>query len=143
MAALSDFLENAVGDHLIRSTPLPKLTDLYIALFTSAPTDAGGGTEVAGGSYARVNLPASDTNWKGTHGNTTGPSSGTSGQFLNAVQIVYPVPTGDWLTVTHYKIMSAITGGNMYFHGALLIPKPINIGSDPTFPVDAFSLTFA
>src|SRR2546430_1282707 len=36
---------------------------IYIGLFTAAPTDAGGGTEATGGSYARVQMTQADATW--------------------------------------------------------------------------------
>lgn len=36
---------------------------IYVGLFTAAPTDAGGGTECTGGSYARVQMTQADGTW--------------------------------------------------------------------------------
>ena len=52
-AQASDYLENKLIDHLFRAGTFAKPTALWVALFTGAPGDAGGGTEVSGGSYAR------------------------------------------------------------------------------------------
>ena len=86
-AQASDYLENKLIDHLFRAGTFAKPTALWVALFTGSPADAGGGTEVTGGSYARVNLAPSDTNWRATQGGTTGASSGSSGTTANAVVI--------------------------------------------------------
>lgn len=130
MAAISDYLENALIDHLFRTASFTKPTGLHVALYTAAPSDAGGGTEVTGGSYARVNLAPADANWNGTQGNTTGASSGTGGMTSNAVDITFPAPTATWGTITHFGIFDAGTGGNLLIHGALTTSKTVNSG-DP------------
>src|SRR5262245_10711430 len=83
-AQASDYLENLVIDHLFRTRTWTKPAALYVALFTAAPTDAGGGTEVTGGGYARVSVAPLDTNWNATQGGTAGNSSGAGGQTSNA-----------------------------------------------------------
>ena len=144
MAALSNFLENALGDHVLRDTAYTKPTTIYIALFTAAPSDSGGGTEVTGGSYARVQVGPSVSTWKSTNGATSGASSGTSGIFLNASTITFPAPTANWGSVTHVGVFDASTSGNLLFHGSLTTPKTVNNGDPaPTFPADSFSITLA
>lgn len=138
----SDYLENKLVDHLFRSATFAKPTGLYVALFTAAPSDAGGGTEVVGGSYARVNLPPLDTNWKATQGGTTGASSGSGGVTSNAVAITYPAPTANWGTVTHFGLFDAASGGNLIIWDALTSPRNILSGDPaPSFPVDSLQVT--
>ena len=43
MAGKSDYLENKVLDHILGNTAYTAPATLYFALFTSAPSDAGGG----------------------------------------------------------------------------------------------------
>ena len=78
MSAMSDYLENKMVDQLFRGQAAPTTSTLYVALFTAAPSDSGGGTEVSGSAYARVAVTSSLTNWSGTQsaGSTTA-SSGT------------------------------------------------------------------
>ena len=141
-AQASDYLENKLVDHLFRTATFAKPAALYVGLFTAAPSDAGGGTEVSGGSYARVNLPPLDTNWGGTHGTTTGASSGTTGMTANKVALVYPSPTANWGTITHFGLFDAVTGGNLLVWDALTTPRTILSGEPPpVFPVDAMTIT--
>jgi len=141
-AQASDYFENFLVDHQFRSRTYPKPTANWIALFTAAPSDSGGGTEVVGGSYARVNLPPSDTNWTATQGGTSGNSSGSSGLTTNAVAITYPAPTANWGTVTHFGIFDAPTGGNLVVWDALTAAKTINSGdAAPSFAVGALQIT--
>lgn len=142
MSQASNYLENQIIDHIFRTASFTKPTALYVALFTAAPSDAGGGTEVAGGSYARVNLAPLNANWQGTHGNTTGASSGTGGATSNASAITYPAPTADWGTVTHIGIFDALTGGNLLLWQALTASRTILNGDPaPSFAVGALSVT--
>lgn len=141
-AQASDYLENLLIDHMFRARTFAKPTALYIALFTAAPSDAGGGTEVSGGGYARVNLAPADANWAGTHGTTSGNSSGTGGLTSNAAIITYPAPSAAWGTITHFGIFDAITGGNLLIWDALVTPRTIASGDPaPTFQVGNLSIT--
>lgn len=53
MSSFTDYLENAALNHIFRNVAMTSPGAVYIALFTVAPTDAGGGTEVTGSGYAR------------------------------------------------------------------------------------------
>jgi len=128
MASLSNYLENKIIDLIFRSATFAKPTVLAIALFTSGPTDAGGGTEVSGGGYVRQTLNPSDSNWNATQGGTSGVSTGTSGSTSNALVITFPTPTASWGLVTHIGIFDAVAGGNLLLHGPLTTAKQIEIG---------------
>jgi hypothetical protein len=133
---MSDYLEGQLRAHIFRTDSFTKPTQLHIALFTAAPNDAGGGTEVTGGSYARVARAPSDANW-------TAPDA-TGGLTANAAAITFPAPTANWGTVTHFAIFDASSGGNMLFHGALSASRVINNGdAAPEFAAGALTITFA
>jgi hypothetical protein len=141
-AQATDYLENLFIDHLFRTRTWTKPAALWMALFTAAPTDAGGGTEVTGGAYARVNLPPLDTNWNATQGGTSGNSSGSAGATGNAIAIVFPAPSANWGTVTHFAIMDAATGGNMLIWDVLTVPRTIISGDPaPSFAIGALAVT--
>ncbi|MFN8760230.1 MAG: hypothetical protein ACK5XA_15650 [Tagaea sp.] len=144
MAALSDFTENKLVDMLLRAQSFPPPGTLHFGLLTAAPSDAGGGTEVSGGAYARVAVTASLANFSGTQatGSTTA-SSGNSGQTSNNGAITFPAPTANWGTVGWLGVYDAPTGGNLLFHMALTTPKTVNNGdAAPSFGAGAFVLTF-
>lgn len=144
MSAMSDYLENKLVDQLFRGQSAPTTTTLYVGLLTAAPSDSGGGTEVSGGSYARVAVTSSLANWAGTQtaGSTTA-SSGTGGQTSNNAAITFPTPAATWGTVTHFGIYDAASAGNLLFWGALTIAKTINQADTVTFPAASLSVTFA
>lgn len=151
MAAMNDFLENKLVDWFFRAQAIGITgataaagtgpATLYIGLFTANETDPGGGTEVTGGSYARVAVTSSLANWAGTQGaGTTVASSGTSGTTSNNNSITFPSPTANWGVVTGFGIFDAASGGNPLFYGVLGVSKTINNG-DPAPYYPAGSLT--
>jgi hypothetical protein len=136
MTAFSDYLEGQLINHVFRTASFTKPTGLYVALFTVTPSDSGGGTEVTGGSYARVNLAPADANW-------TAPSSG-NGQTSNLAAVTFPTPTADWGTVVAIGIFDAVSGGNLLFWGALTASKTIHNGdAAPSFATGSLVITLS
>jgi len=129
MAGKSDYLELellkwAIGD----TNDLGTANTPYIGLYTSVPTDAGGGTEVTGGSYARVN---------GTAGFGAAPAAGA---VANSVAITFPQATAAWGTITAFGIFDAATAGNLLYWGTI---GSVVVGDNQTaqFGIGALSLT--
>jgi hypothetical protein len=142
-AIMSDYLENKIVDWLARGQSFTPPATWYAALNTAACSDSSGGTEVTGGSYARVSITLSTTNFSATDGSgsTANPSAGTSGTTYNLGSITFPAPTANWGVASHVKIMDASTSGNMLFCIALTTPKTINNGdAAPTFPAGSLSI---
>lgn len=121
MSAISDYLETKLVDLIFQATAFSTLSNIYVSLHTSATTDAGGGTEVSGGSYARVPVSTSG-GWTATYTN------GTAKATNNASNISFPTATGSWGTVTHFGLWDASSGGNLLFHGALAASKTVASG---------------
>ena len=141
--ALADYAENEATDLFLRGQAFTAPTTLYFGLSTTACSDSSVGTEVTGGSYARVALTASLTNWSGTQsaGSTTG-SSGTDGESSNNVAITYTTPTAGWGTVTHWHVSDASTAGNILLCDDLTVSKTINSGDTVSFAIGAVTVTF-
>lgn len=134
MSAMSDYLENNLILHIFRTGSWTKPTALNIALYTAAPSDAGGGTEVSGGSYARVNVAPLDANWAAT--------SGTNGLTSNVADVVFATPSANWGVITHFGIFDQ--GTNLLFWGALTTPKTVNNGDPaPKFVAGTLTVTLA
>jgi hypothetical protein len=104
MSQFSNFTENQIADHYFRAASASKPTNLAVALLTVAPNDAGGGTEVVGGSYTRATIAPSNTNFTATQGGTSGASSGTGGVTSNAVAITFPPPSGNWGEIVAFQV---------------------------------------
>lgn len=135
MAKMSDYLEGQLRAHIFRTASFTKPTALYVSLHTADPTDAGTGTEVSGGSYARVNLAPGDANW-------SAPDA-TGGVTANLATITFPAPSANWGTVTHVGVWDASVAGNMLTYGTLTTPKTINSGDGaPSFAIGALQFTF-
>jgi hypothetical protein len=124
MAEMSNHLENALINATLRATTFTSPATVYVSLHTADPTDAGTGTEVSGGSYARQSA------------SFAAPSNGASA--TNA-DITFPQATGNWGTVTHIGIWDASTSGNLYYHTALDASKTIDTGD--VFKIASGSLT--
>jgi len=142
MAAMTDYLENKLIDQLFRAQAYTFPTTLHIGLLTAAPADGTAGTEVAGGSYARVAVASSLANWAGTQAAaSTVASSGTSGTTSNNATITFPAPTAAWGVASHWGIYDAASAGNLLFYGALGASKTINNGdAAPSFAAAALTL---
>lgn len=142
MSALTDYAENKVLDAVLRGQALGAPATHYVGLFTTNPSDVGGGVEVSGGSYARVAINASLANWSGSQAaGSTVASNGTDGTIENNVVITFPAPTANWGVVTGFGIFDASSGGNLWIYSALQVNKAINNGDGaPSFAVGA--LTF-
>jgi len=108
---LSDYLENKLLDHFLGTTSYTMPTPIYVALYTVAPSDAGGGTEVTGGSYARQ---------------TATFDAAASGATQNDTDIDFVnMPS---CTVVAVGVHDALTGGNLLVHGTLTANKSLDAG---------------
>lgn len=146
MAGMSDYLENKLVDFLFRGQALSNPV-IYVGLYTAAPSDAGGGTEVSTSStgYARVKAAAGGsmalTDWKSTQ-NDNVASTGTGGQTSNTNAVTFGSPTGNWGTITHFGIFDAVSGGNLLFWAALSQSKTVNNGdAAPSFAAGQLTVT--
>lgn len=140
--AIGDFGENQIIDTIFRAQATSLGANLFVGLSTTACSDSATGTEVAGGSYARVSVARSLANWAGTQGAaSTVASTGTGGQTSNNVVVTFPTPTAGWGTVSHVFVSDASTGSNLLFCQALTLAKTINQGDTVSFPAAAITFT--
>lgn len=124
MAAMSNYLETALVNATLRNTSFTSPATVFVALYTTDPTDANTGTEVTGGSYARQSATFA------------APSNGAS--TTNA-DVTFPTATANQGTITHFGIMDALTGGNLLYHGLLNNSKTIQTGD--ILKIEAGNLT--
>jgi hypothetical protein len=123
MANISNYYENTIINHMLRAASFTPPTTIYLALYTEAPTDAGGGTEVSGGSYARQSFTL---------------SAASGGATSNAADITFPTATANWGTIVAVGIFDASTSGNLLMWGNLTTSKTVNNGD--TFKIAAGDL---
>ena len=108
---LTNYLENKLLDHFLGTTAYTMPSPVYVALFTVAPGDAGGGTEVTGGSYARQ---------------TAAFTAASSGATSNSANIDFTgMPAA---TTVAIALFDASTSGNMLVHGTLTTNKQTDAG---------------
>ena len=127
MASFTDYTENLVLNWLLTTNSATRPTAWYVALFTAAPSDTGGGTEVSGNGYTRT-------------ATGTMTVTGTATTASNAAAIEFAAASGgNWGTITHAAIMDASTAGNMLAWAPLTTARTINDGD--VFRIPASSLT--
>lgn len=128
MSAISDYLEGELITHLFGTASYTAADPVYVALYTTAPADAGGGTEVTGGGYARVSVQTgADTGW-----------TISGGAAENTGIVDFGTSTAAWGTVLAAAILDASSGGNFLWHGTLAASK--NVGSGDAFRFNAGDL---
>ena len=128
MAELSNYLENALINVTLRATSYTAPTTVYLALYTTDPTDADTGTECSGTSYARQAV---------TFG---APSNGVS---TNSAAVEFPQAGSSWGTITHIGIRDALTTGNLLYHTPLDASKTIATGDVFRIATSSLSVTLA
>jgi hypothetical protein len=136
MAGKSNYLEGVLLNEVLGATNYTAPATVYVALYTAAPTDAGGGTEVttSGSAYARAAVTNNATNWPAAAGTPRSKSNGTA--------ITYAAPTANWGTVTHFGILDAASAGNLLYWAALTASKVINNGDGaPSFAAGSLSVS--
>lgn len=130
MAALSDYAENLLLNFLMTTGTATRPTNWYLALYTAAPNDAGGGTEVSGNGYSRQSV-----SWD--------TASGTGGTTSNSGAVTFTASGGNFGNVTHIGIFDASSGGNLIWHGAMAASKQVNAGDSIQFATGSIDLTIA
>jgi hypothetical protein len=125
MAGFSDYLEDMFGG-VAYTAP----STLYVALYTVAPTDTGGGTEVSGGAYARQTATFSVSG--------TDPTTAS-----NTAAIEYPTATADYGTVVAVGVFDALTSGNLLAYANLTASKVVSSGDIFRFNTGDLDITLA
>ena len=131
MSSFTDYTENLALTYLFTTGSATRPTAWYGGLFTAAPSDTGGGTEVSGSAYARV-----------VTGTISG--SGTATTFTNAAAIEFAAASGgNWGTIGWAGIFTASTGGTLLAWAPLTTSKAINDGDIFRIPASSLSITLA
>lgn len=87
----------------------------YLGLFSIEPSDAGGGTEASGGSYARVGVANDNTHW-----------SVIASAATNLLIVTFPVATGVWGNLPWWGLFDDPLFGALACWGKFNIPvKPV------------------
>lgn len=126
----SDFLENALINHVLGNAAYTAPATVHFGLYTVAPTDAGGGTEVTGGSYARVAVTNNATNFP----------AATAGLKRNGTVITWPTASASWGTVVAVGVFDAASAGNLLFWSTLNTNKTVDNGDTVSIPINSLSI---
>ena len=128
--SFTDYLEDKLLKHTFTNTAFTSPTAVYLGLFTSAPTDTGGGTELSGNAYARQAV--------------TFAVSGTSPTLAtNSSAIEYPTATASWGTLVAVAVFDASTSGNMLARVDLASNRTIGSGAIFRIPANDLDITLA
>ena len=125
--SLTNSFETSVLTWLLTAiSPSPvRPTAWYLGLFTAAPGEAGGGTELSGSGYARQSI--------------TFTVSGNNAS--NNAAIEFPTASGSWGTITHVAVFDASTSGNMIAYASLTASKTIDTGDVLRVPAGDLDIT--
>lgn len=118
--SFSNTYETNVLTWALTTSAVTRPTSWTVALYTVAPGEAGGGTEVTGGSYARTAVTFSVT------GDTAS----------NTAAVEFPTATASWGTVVAAAVFD--NSSNMVAYGNLTASR--TIGSGDVFRIPAGDL---
>lgn len=125
--SLSDTFETRVATWIFTGTAVTRPTAWHVGLFTTNPADNASGTEVTGGSYARVSA--------------TFTVSGDTAS--NSAAVEFAEATASWGTVTHVAVYDAATSGNLIAYAALGSSLAVSSGDIVRFAIGALDFTVA
>jgi len=137
---MSDYLENAIFDHIFRTATFSKPTTLYVALCSGVPISSNTGANIPelanAGAYARATIGAPANTLFGAQ-----PADNYGGN--NAV-ITFTAASANWAQVSGCAIVDSATygAGNVLLWGALTTPKNVGTGDTFSFPVSGIQIRF-
>jgi hypothetical protein len=128
MAGLTNYGENLVLTWTFTTSSATRPTSWYVALYTVAPGEAGGGTELSGSGYVRQSATFS----------VSGTSPTTAS---NTAAVEFPEATGSWGTIVAAGIFDASTSGNLIAFANLTTSKTIDTGDVLRFNTGEIDIT--
>jgi len=127
--SFSDYLEDKLLKHAFTNTAYTPATTLYVGLYTAAPTDAGGGTQISVSGYARVSVAFT--------------VSGTTTLATNSAAVEFAAATASWGTIVAVGIFDASTSGNLLAWADLTTSKTIDTGDIFRIPAGDLDITLS
>lgn len=123
--SLSNIFETETLEWLFTTTAVTRPTAWYLALYTVAPGESGGGTECSGTSYARQSFTLT------VSGNTAS----------NDANVEFPTAGSSWGTIVAVGVFTAGTGGDLIAYGNLATSKTIDTGDVFRIPLGDLDIT--
>lgn len=139
MAALTNYLESGLLNHIFRSTSYIAPSSLYIGLiqnFISDNIEQGIIDEPTSGSYSRPVYNSNALNWVVPY--TDGSGLATH----NKVAIEFPVASANIGDISGVFIADNSISGNVLFYSLLSSPRNIRQGDQFILPSGALKITF-
>jgi hypothetical protein len=115
----SNALENSVLNHVLGGPDYARPATVFLALYTTAPSDSGGGVEVSAADYARLSITNNATNFPAASG----------GAKSNGVDLVFAEATNAWGLVIAWALFDAVSSGNMLYWGDFTQTQTIGVGA--------------
>lgn len=131
----NEALSQLVLNYIFGGGTFAQPTNLYLALFTVAPSISSNGTEATGSGYARLAVACNTTNWPAISGSTT--------TIENAVAQTMATATGNWSSssnMTDAGFFTSLGGTTLLYWGDLTTAKPVLSGDTPSFAIDAITV---
>ena len=130
--AKSDYLEESIINHVLRNTAYTSPASVHVGLYSVAPGETGGGTELSGNAYARQAV---------TFGAPTQTGSPTVAQTSNSNEVLFPEATGAWPEAVAFGIFDAVSVGNLLYYGTLDTPRTAGLGDQIRFQVGTLTVS--
>lgn len=133
MAGFSNSLETELLTYSFGTTAPTRSATLYLALCTTAPTDASVGSslvEPSLGAYERQSIAPGASRWS-ISGDTAS----------NAVAITFGPFTSGTATVTHWALVSASSGGTVKYWGAFDASRAYATGDRAVVQIGELEIT--
>ena len=141
--SMTDVWEKKFLDLIFRNTAASATTpagldatNVWVALFTVAPTDSTTGTEVSGGSYARVAVVRTGAGWDA--------ATGALALTDNTNAVTFTQASANWGTVVAFGICNSLAGSlstDLIYWGDLTLNKTISSGDTASFAAGAITIT--
>ena len=129
MSAMSNWMAASVMNEYFRGVTVTPPAAVYLALYTTNPTDSDTGTELSGGGYARQQIVFSEP--MVVAGKT---------QVQNSLAVTFPVAASDWGSVAFWGIRSASSGGTLLAYGGFSQTKTIATGDQLHVAINAITI---
>lgn len=141
--SLTDVWEKKILDLIFRNTSASATTpggldsaSMWLCLFTSVPTDSTTGTEVTGGSYARVAIDRTGTGFAA--------ATGTTATTLPNAVTTFATASADWGAITGFGFCKSLAGSlstDLVFWGSTTVTKSVLNGDTASFAAATLSVT--
>jgi hypothetical protein len=127
MSSATNTFENKILDAAFGSGTLTKPANVYVALYSTAPTDSTSGTELTGNGYARQIVSF---------------GSASSGQIASSGNVTFTAnASSTWSTAVAVALVDAATAGNIMVYGALAPARTIKNSETINFTVGNLIVT--